>query len=282
MATKFIETTGRTEEQAIEEALQQLGLTRDDVSVEILELPKSGFLGLGTTPAKVRVTYETVEEEPVPEEPAEESTPAPDEPVKDEKAEGPAAEESAQDSGPAAAEESKEETPAPEENETPSSPDSEEDDGVEQEIRDFLTGLTDLMGIPTTATVEKQEDNVYQVTLDGEEDMGTIIGRKGATLDAIQQLTSRVVNRKRPRQRVRIHMDVGGYRSQREESLQRQAVRVAEKVVLYQRNVAMQPMNAYERHVVHVALQDYPGVTTYSSGEEPNRQVIVALAEEEE
>ena len=114
----------------------------------------------------------------------------------------------------------------------------------------------------------------YKVILQGQ-DLGAIIGRRGETLDAIQQLTSYTVNRGQSK-RVRIHVDAEGYRAKREESLQRLAVKVAGKVVRFRRSVTLEPMNAYERHVIHTALQDFDGVTTYSTGMDPNRRVVVA------
>ena len=104
--------------------------------------------------------------------------------------------------------------------------------------------------------------------------MGALIGRRGETLDAIQQLTSYSVNRTGGR--VRIQLDAENYREKREQSLQHLAHKVAGKVVKYRRSVTLEPMNAYERHVIHTALQDVPGVTTYSTGIDPNRRVIVA------
>ena len=109
--------------------------------------------------------------------------------------------------------------------------------------------------------------------------LGAIIGRRGETLDAIQQLTNYSVNHGQSK-RVRIHVDAEGYRAKREESLQRLAVKVAGKVVKYRKNVTLEPMNAYERHVIHTALQEVPGVTTYSTGVDPNRRVIVAYDRE--
>ena len=116
----------------------------------------------------------------------------------------------------------------------------------------------------------------YKVVLQGQ-GLGAIIGRRGETLDAIQQLTNYSVNHGQSK-RVRIHVDAEGYRAKREESLQRLAVKVAGKVVKYRKNVTLEPMNAYERHVIHTALQDHPNVTTYSTGTEPNRRTVVAYA----
>ena len=249
---KYIDTTGRNEEEAIASALEQLQLDRDDVSVEILERAKSGFLGIGSTPAKVRVTYEVPDEEIV-EEPVpvvEEEVPAPvvkevpvieEAPVVEEKKEAPA-------------------VPA--------------GDAKVEQITKFLVGLMEHMNVQATPVVESAEDGIYRVNLEGE-DLGAIIGRRGETLDAIQQLTSYSVNRGVSK-RVRIHVDAEHYRAKREESLVRLAHRVADKVIKYRRNVTLEPMNAYERHVIHTALQDYPGVTTYSTGTEPNRRTVVA------
>ena len=116
----------------------------------------------------------------------------------------------------------------------------------------------------------------YKVVLQGQ-GLGAIIGRRGETLDAIQQLTNYSVNHGQSK-RVRIHVDAEGYRAKREESLQRLAVKVAGKVVKYRKNVTLEPMNAYERHVIHTALQDHPNVTTYSTGTEPTRQAEISYA----
>ena len=235
---KWIESTGKTEDAAIEAALQKLGLDRDDVSVEVLERAKSGFLGIGSCPAKVKVTYEAPDE---PEEaPAPEKKPAPERPAE------PAA------VAPAA------------------------DDEKAAKIDAFLTGLLEHMGADARPVVRVDENGTYQVELVGQE-LGSLIGRRGETLDAIQQLTGYAVNHGQSK-RVRIHVDAEGYRAKREESLVRLAKKTAAKAVKYRRNVTLEPMNAYERHVIHTALQETPDVTTYSIGTEPNRRTVVAYS----
>jgi len=246
---KYIESTGRTEEAAIEAALQKLGMDRDDVSVEVLERAKTGFLGIGASPAKVKVTYEAPDEEPVEEVKPVETVPAAPEAPKAPVAEEPKAQ-------PAAA--------------------TVADDERAEKIHAFLTGLLAHMGSSAIPSITLGEENTYEVELLGEH-LGSLIGRRGETLDAIQQLTNYAVNHGQSH-RVRVHVDAEGYRAKREESLARLAQKVAGKVVKYRRNVTLEPMNAYERHVIHTALQDYPDVTTYSTGTEPNRRTVVAYS----
>ena len=159
--------------------------------------------------------------------------------------------------------------------ETPAVPVSEDDEKA-QKIATFLTGLMEHLNVQAAPEIFVTEEGNYKVRLQGQ-DLGAIIGRRGETLDAIQQLTNYAINHGQSK-RVRIHVDAEGYRSKREEALQRLAVKVAGKVVKYRKNMTLEPMNAYERHVIHTALQDYPNVTTYSTGVEPNRRTVVAYA----
>ena len=255
---QFIDVTGKTEDEAISRALEQLGLDRDDVSVEILERAKAGFLGLGSCPAKVRVSYGP-EEEPASQQPRAEK-------VREERVEKPRA-------------------PRPEKKtvEKPVQSVKTEELGEEvnddraQEIKKFLSGLLQQLEVQAEIKVYLPEKGRYKVFLEGQ-GLGAIIGRRGETLDAIQQLTSYSVNR--TGSRVRIQLDAENYRAKREQSLERLANKVAGKVVKYRRSVTLEPMNAYERHVIHTALQEVPGVTTYSTGVDPNRRVIVAFDRE--
>ena len=282
---EYIDVTGKNEEEAISKALAQLGLDRDDVSVEILERAKSGFLGLGSCPAKVRVSYGPEEEEPAPVEsaPVQEKTEQPaakSEPRKNpEKRSAPKAEKKADKP---VREKPVQEKSAPEQSKAQPQPVSlgeEVDDEKAQAIRKFLSGLLSQMESNAQVKVYLPEKGRYRVILEGE-NLGALIGRRGETLDAIQQLTSYAVNRTGGR--VRVQLDAEGYREKREQSLQNLARKVAGKVVKYRRSVTLEPMNAYERHVIHTALQDVPGVTTYSTGVDPNRRVIVAYDREKQ
>ena len=143
-----------------------------------------------------------------------------------------------------------------------------------QQITAFLTGLLEHMGSSAQVKVYLDPEGRYKVILEGDK-LGALIGRRGETLDAIQQLTNYSVN-KSGEKRVRVHVDAENYRLKREQSLQRLAQKVAARVLKYRRNVTLEPMNAYERHVIHTALQEVEGVTTYSMGTDPNRRVIVA------
>ncbi len=272
---QFIDVTGKTEEEAIQNALRQLGLDRDDVSVEILERAKSGFLGLGSCPAKVRVSYGPEEEEE-PAAPAEAE--ARQEEPKPVKAERKPRQERKAAEKPAAPAEEPEAAPEEKQPETVQTLGEEVDDEKAQAIRKFLSGLLEQMESTAEIHIYLAEKGRYKVILEGK-GLGALIGRRGETLDAIQQLTSYAVNRSGGG-RVRVQLDAENYREKREQSLQHLARKVAAKVTKYHRSVTLEPMNAYERHVIHTALQDVPGVTTYSTGTEPKRRVIVAYDRE--
>ena len=262
---KYMEFTAKTEDEAIAKGLAQLGLDRDDVSVEILDRGKTGFLGIGSVPAKVKLTYEAPDEPAPPAEP-----PKPE--IRPEPRPQPAGKKPAPRQEPKSAPAPKEPRPAPAA-ERPAAKGEPADDDVAAAIIKFQTGLFEHMGVEAAPVVIRDGD-AYQVVLEGE-NMGALIGHRGETLDAIQQLTGYAVNRGRSH-RVRIHVDAEGYRARREESLNRLARKTAGKVVKSRRNITLEAMNAYERHVIHTALQDYPGVTTFSTGTEPNRRTVVA------
>lgn len=277
--TKFIETTGKTEELAVAAALKQLGMDRDDVSVEVITRAKTGFLGIGSCPAKVRVSYE-VEEPAVPAQPVwkeEPVQPAPQQSRPKPQAEAPKAAKP-QAKAPKAPKAPKEQR-APKQQPKPAAPQMEQPAAPApdrtDEILSFLTGLMEHLEVEATPVICAEEDGIYQVELTGE-GLGALIGRRGETLDAIQQLTNYAVNHGQNR-RVRVHVDCENYRAKREESLQRLARKTAGKAVKYRKNMMLEPMNAYERHVIHAELQDYhPNVSTYSTGTEPNRRIVVA------
>jgi len=218
-----IEVSAKTEEEAIQKGLTQIGLCRDEVSIEVVRRAKSGLLGLGSALAVVRLTYM----EGAPE--AENVVPAESAAV------------------------------------------ASEENAAERAER-FLVGLLEKMDVDARPVV-READGVIHIELVGAH-MGSIIGRRGETLDAIQHITACAVNRG-VEPRIRVYLDAENYREKREETLIRLAHKAAEKVLRSRKNMGLDPMNAYERHVIHAALQDMAHVATHSSGSEPNRRVFV-------
>ena len=284
----YIDVTGKTEDEAIRKGLEQLGMDRDDVSVEILERAKSGFLGIGSNPARVRLTYGP-EEAPVAE-PAPVVKPVVQKPAEEKKVEKPSAPKAADkpqrsenaqrgDRAPRPQRTDKpQRAPRPEKKDIPAIDLPLCEDENAQRIVAFVSGLLEHMDSAAQVKVYEMEKGRYKVILEGEK-LGQLIGRRGETLDAIQQLTNYAVNTGSDK-RIRIQMDAENYRAKREQSLESLAAKVAAKVAKYRRSVTLEPMNAYERHVIHAALQDVKGVTTYSIGTEPNRRVVVAYDRE--
>lgn len=285
---KTLVATGKTIELAIESALTQLGLDRDSVSVQVLAQAKSGFLGFGAQPAKVQVTYEAPD--PAPQAPksalssASRSKPkaaapvqkpqvpqqeVPKQEVKKPEAPKPAKPEAPKP--PKAPKEPKVETPKapqPPREFVPAAPGS-----VEEKIEVFLKGLLEHMGSQAVPHAWKDGEDSYRVELTGE-DLGYLIGRRGDTLDALQHLCNYSVNRSVDGH-IRISVDAEDYRQKREESLRRYARKKAQQVLKAHRRTTLEPMNAYERHLVHATLQDMDRITTHSVGTEPNRRVVI-------
>ena len=274
---KFIDMTGKTEDEAIRRALEQLGLERDDVSVEILERAKSGFLGIGGSPAPVRISYDDGQPEPKPVKPEPKSAAPKAEKKPVYCAEVLQKEVRAREKQEREAKRG-ERRAEPKAEKAPHEPvvlGEEIRDEKSEQIRTFLSGLLEHMDAKADVKVYEVEKNRYKVILEGEK-LGALIGRRGETLDAIQQLTNYSINRGGESKRARVQIDAENYREKREESLERLAQKVAGKVVKYRRNVTLEPMNAYERHVIHTALQDTQYITTFSIGTEPNRRVVVS------
>ena len=298
--------TGKTIDEAKANAVAQLGLDADSFSYQVIQLPKSGFLGFGAQPAKIEVSYEVPD--PQPEAPkvalssASRSKPKPPKKPEQPKPEAPKAE----PPKPEAVKEAAPEAPKPEAAEAPKAPKNEkkerrekkpqqprepkepkepkqpkeprvytaaEPGSVEEKIEVFLKGLLEHMGSQAVPHCWKEEGNTYQVELVGE-DLGYLIGRRGDTLDAIQHLANYSINRG-VEGHIRINVDAESYREKREESLRRYAVKKAQQVLKMRRRTTLEPMNAYERHVIHAALQDMDNITTHSTGVEPNRCVVI-------
>ena len=306
---KTIITSGKTIDLAVEAALTQLGLERDDITYQVLALPKAGFLGFGAQPAKVQVTYEVPDPVPAaPEKPksalgsASRSKPKAAAPVKKAepkpeapKAEAPKPEKKAEAPKPEKKPEApKQEKPKAEKKpETPKAPKAPKPEkpkaekkveapreytpaeagSVEEKIEIFIKGLLEHMDSKAVPHCWKADSNTYKVDLVGD-DLGYLIGRRGDTLDAIQHLANYTVNREVDGH-IRINVDAECYREKREESLRRYARKKAQQVLKARRRTTLEPMNAYERHVIHAALQEMDNITTHSTGTEPNRRVVI-------
>jgi len=293
---KTLIVSGKTIDLAVESAEAQLGLKREDFSYEVLSLPKAGFLGFGAQPAKVIVKYEVpdpVEEKPksalgsasrskpkaapaVKQPEAPKAAPAPAKPQP--KAEAPKQEkpkaEAPKQEKPKAEKPVKQEKPkAPKAPKEPKVYAPAEPGSVEEKIETFLSGLLQNMGSNAVPHAVKGENNTYNVELTGE-DLGYLIGRRGDTLDAIQRLANYTINRD-CEGHIRINVDAEDYRAKREDSLRKYARKKAQQVLKARRRCSLEPMNAYERHVIHATLQDVDNITTYSTGTEPNRRVVI-------
>lgn len=338
---RFIETTGATRDKAIEEALRQLGMDRDDVSVEVLANGRKGFLGIGYAPARVRVTYEVDDPEPV-------QDFVPVNADSREKPDMPETSDTISESGVKASvevenmveasddkkyeleekhvsEEKDDLKSEPENTKMPEKLSITTDDvtprlvksapkgysGEKKSRRErrnrekrsgsssapkernlipvseecmrqaesiatgFITGLLEKMGVEGTVSVCPQlECDQLRLEISGPE-MGPVIGRRGDTLDAIQYLCTLVLNNTLT-EHVRLSIDTENYREKRAESLERLARKMALKVLKNRRAMTLEPMNPYERRIIHSALQDYNGVTTYSTGTDPGRRVVIA------
>ena len=201
---KEIVMSGKNVDEAVELACQELGVSRDSVEIEILELPKKAFFGLKVTPAKVKVTFEKTK-------------------------------------GDLAAE--------------------------------YIDEILKAMGVSAQINVENTEDGAL-IKLEGD-DLGVIIGRRGETLDALQYLASLVANRSEG-DYFRITIDSGNFREKREATLKNLAAKISAQALRTGRSVTLEPMNPYERRIIHSAVQNIDGVVSTSSGEEPHRCVIVS------
>ncbi len=276
---RSIEFRGKTADDAIAAGLAQLGLERDDVSVEIVERGKKGVFGIGAADAVVRITYEAPDEAPKPK--AERPAP-PRAPESPKPAPAPRAPESPKPAPAPKAPAPKADRPAPRPEKPaarPAEPFVRAEGTQAEQTEQFLRGLLERMGVQAEMEISPRQGGGLDVQLRGS-GIGAVIGRRGETLDAIQHLTNYVVNRGSDHHD-HINVDAENYRAKREESLVHLAEKMAAKAVKYKRGMALEPMNSYERHVIHTALQDYEGVTTSSIGTEPNRRVVVSYVRPE-
>ena len=209
---EYIEITAKTVDDAVTDALVQLGTTSDQIEYEVLDKGSSGFLGFNSKPAKIKVRKKFT---------------------------------------------------------------------TEDKIEEFLQKIFKAMELQVEVVIkESDEENVYDVELKGDE-MGVLIGKRGQTLDSLQYLTNLAINRDSD-EYVKVKLDTENYRERRKETLENLAKNVAYKVKKTKRPVSLEPMNPFERRVIHSALQKDRYVTTHSEGEEPYRHVVVTLKKTKE
>lgn len=269
-----IRVSAKTVDDAITEALIQLGVTSDRLEYEVIEKGSAGFLGIGMKQAVIEARRkpepkEEKVEEPVVEEPVK-AEPKKVEAVQPQKA---AAEKKADEPQKAAfekvvekevKEEVKKETKL-----------VEVQSQTIEAVEDFLKNTMKAMDMEVELKTEIDQDGALCVDMSGEH-MGILIGKRGQTLDSLQYLANRVAN-KHQEGYVRVKLDTENYRARREETLRHLAKNIAHKVKRNRRPVALEPMNPYERRIIHSALQSDPYVMTHSEGEEPFRKVVITL-----
>ena len=261
---KSIEKVARTVDDAITEALIELGASTDEVTIEVISKGSKGFIGFGVKEAKVRVTIKEVvepKEAEVKVEPVKAKEVAkPIKPVKPAKVE----------EKPKAVVSNVEKVKDSEDAVVVT---KEELDRVIARAKDFLTKLLNEMNIESEIIAEVVNDNRISIRLEGK-NMGIIIGKRGETLDAIQYLVNIVANQER-KEYVKIMLDTENYRARREETLRNLAYKLSKKAQKTRKPVVLEPMNPYDRRIIHSALQDSKIVKTHSEGKEPFRKVVI-------
>ena len=247
----YIEVKAKTIDDAITDALVQLGITSDQLDYEVIEKGSAGILGLGRKDAVIKARKKVV----VPEKKAE--------PVVEKKAEAPVVK--------------KEEAPVKKEEKAPEkAPVHVDYSALEASVKDFLTQVFAAMELEVEILTKVDEENkVIDVEFKGPE-MGMLIGKRGQTLDSLQYLTNLAVN-KQSDSYIKVKLDTEDYRKRRKETLENLAKNIAYKVKRTKRPVSLEPMNPFERRVIHSALQNDKYVSTHSEGEEPYRHVVVTL-----
>ena len=265
---EFMEFEAKSLQDAITNACQHFIVASDKLEYEVVEEGSTGFLGIGSKNAKIKARVKEGSEDELLLD-GEESNTEPK--TKEEKKEIKAEEKEEKKENKAAVKEEKKETKAEEKKKINVNPKEIEDKSVA-----FLKDVLHAMDIPAVVEAEyNEEEQSLDINLIGE-DMGILIGKRGQTLDSLQYLVSLVVN-KDVNGYIRVKVDTENYRSRRKETLENLAKRIARKVKETHRSVSLEPMNPYERRIIHSALQNDKYVTTHSEGEEPYRKVVVTL-----
>ena len=264
---EFVEFSAKTVQDAITEACTHFIVTSSSLEYEVVEEGSTGFLGIGSKPAviKARVKSEDVEE----------AKSVFSEEAKEEKKDNKETKKENKKEVKAEVKEAKKEEKAEKKEEKKREINVNAAE-VEKTANDFLKDVLDKMGIANEITTKyDSNENCLNIEISGE-DMGVLIGKRGQTLDSLQYLVSLVVN-KGTKEYIRVKVDTENYRERRNKTLENLAKNMAFKVKRTRRSVTLEPMNPYERRVIHSALQNDSYVTTHSEGEEPYRKVVITL-----
>ena len=258
-----VTVSAKTVEDALTEASIELGLASTEIDYEVIEKGSAGFLGIGAKQAVI-TAWKKVEEKPKKEKKVEKKPEKKVEKIEEK---------------PVELKKEKEVIEVPEEVEIEASEKEEKLAEVEPQTKEacekFLKDVLKSMDMEVTLTSEIDEDGALSITMEGE-NMGILIGKRGQTLDSLQYLTNRVANKMQDGY-VRVKLDTENYRARRKETLENLAKNIAHKVKRTKRAVSLEPMNPYERRIIHSALQGDKYISTHSEGEEPYRRVVVTL-----
>ena len=267
---KRVESKGKTVEEAISLGLEKLGVSFEDVTIDIISEGEKGFLGfIGTRPAIVNLTLKEDEDASVVEQILETVQHTAEQSVKEK------AEQVKDDVKDKLQAKKEEPVLAAVAEKVVTAMEGAVASAQQQKAVEFLSQLTKLMGVDVTIDSKVDEEGNVRVDMHGDT-LGILIGRRGETLDAVQYLTSLYVNRGQDGY-TRVTLDTENYRAKREEALIRLANRMANRAIKTGRKVSLEPMNPYERRILHSALQKNDAVSTHSEGEEPNRHVVITV-----
>ena len=271
----YITVSAKNLDDAITEALIQLGVTSDQLDYEVIEKGSAGFLGIGMKQAVIKARKKVVVEE---KKEIEEVEIPKEEPVKEYPKKEPKKKNISKDRKEKKEKKEKHDEPVKESSAAERKEvelakiEPQTIEACEKFIYDVLNAM-DMKDVKVTSTVD--EEGALSIDMEGS-NMGILIGKRGQTLDSLQYLTNRVANKMQDGY-VRVKLDTEDYRRRRKETLENLAKNIASKVKRTRRTVSLEPMNTYERRLIHSALQSDPAVSTHSEGEEPYRRVVVTL-----
>ena len=270
--------SGKTIDLALEKAASELSIDKHDLSYEVISLPKKGFLGIGAADAKIAIKS-SLDEEDIAAVTAIMNKPKPQKEQKPSQQKPQGERQPRQQNQPnsrqnqSGAQQSQKEQPKPT---APTKPIAPPEPGTPKALAlDFVNLLIKNMGINATAEIVSEKKDELNLTITGES-LGLLIGHHGEILDSIQYLSNLAAN-KAEDSYLKVSIDIENYRSKREATLKALANRMAEKVLKYKKNITLEPMNSYERRIIHSVVQDIPGVTTYSVGVDNDRKIVVAI-----